>query len=53
MLPSLWEEKFGHRAAKLRKVAEDEIATTARHINCCAKQIGTEADYDEKWSGGR
>jgi hypothetical protein len=44
-----WEEKFGRKAATLRRVAEEEFATTARKINSRAKQIGTEADYDEKW----
>jgi hypothetical protein len=44
-----WEEKFGKEAAQLRKVAMEEFATTARKINRQAKEIGTEADYDEKW----
>jgi hypothetical protein len=44
-----WEEKFGKDAAKLRKAAREEFATTARKINRRARQIGTEADYDEKW----
>lgn len=44
-----WEEKFGKEARKLRKVGEEEFARTARKINSRAKQIGTEADYDEKW----
>jgi hypothetical protein len=44
-----WEEKFGPKAAGLRQAAKDEFASTARKINRRAKQIGTEADYDEKW----
>lgn len=48
-----WEEKFGKEVAELRKVAEEEFATTARKINHRAQQIGTEADYDEKWGDGR
>jgi len=48
-----WEEKFGKEVAELRKAAEDEFATTARRINHRAKQIGAEADYDEKWGNGR
>ena len=44
-----WEEKFGKEAASLRKEAEDEFRKTAQKINHRAKQIGTEADYDEKW----
>jgi hypothetical protein len=44
-----WEEKFGAEAATLRKEAEDEFRKTAQKINARAKQIGTEADYDEKW----
>jgi hypothetical protein len=42
-----WEEKFGKEAVQLRKVATEEFGTTARKINSRAKQIGTEADYDE------
>ena len=48
-----WEEKFGKDAARLRSVAKDEFATTARKINKRAKEIGTEADYDESWGDGR
>src|SRR5512139_3181625 len=44
-----WEEKFGREATSLRKVGEEEFRKTARKINRRAKQIGTEADYDEKW----
>jgi hypothetical protein len=44
-----WEEKFGHKAAHLRRVAEKEFTSTARRINRRARQIGAEADYDEKW----
>jgi hypothetical protein len=44
-----WEEKWGGKATKLRGVAEKEFATTARKINRRARQIGAEADYDEKW----
>ncbi len=44
-----WEEKFGRNATGLRHVAEKEFTTTAHKINRRAEQIGTEADYDEKW----
>ncbi len=44
-----WDEKFGKRAGSLRKVGEAEFGKTARKINRRAEQIGTEADYDEKW----
>ena len=44
-----WKEKFGKEAGGLRKVGEEEFAKTARKINSRAKQIGAEADYDEKW----
>jgi hypothetical protein len=44
-----WEEKFGREAAGLRRVGEEEFCKTARKINRRAAQIGTEADYDEKW----
>lgn len=44
-----WEEKWGKKAPQLRGIAEKEFTTTARRINRRARQIGTEADYDEKW----
>jgi len=44
-----WEEKFGRKAATLRRLAREEFARTARKINRRAEQVGTEADYDEKW----
>ena len=44
-----WEEKFGKDAKGLRRVGEEEFRTTAKKINRRAKQIGAEADYDEKW----
>jgi hypothetical protein len=44
-----WEEKFGREASSLRKVGEEEFRKTARKINRRAEQIGTGADYDEKW----
>ena len=47
-----WEEKFGREAADLRQEAEKEFASTARAINRKAEEIGTEADYDEKWGKG-
>ncbi len=44
-----WETKFGKEAAQLRKVAKDEFGTTARRINRRAREIGTDANYDETW----
>jgi hypothetical protein len=44
-----WQEKFGKEARALRKLGEEEFRKTARKINRRAGQIGTEADYDEKW----
>jgi hypothetical protein len=44
-----WEEKFGRKAAGLRRVGQEEFGKTAKKINRRAAQIGTEADYDEKW----
>ena len=44
-----WEEKFGRKAASMRQVGKEEFRKTARKINRRAEQIGTEADYDEKW----
>ncbi len=44
-----WEEKFGSKAGTLRNIGQDEFRKTAKKINSRAKQIGTEADFDEKW----
>ena len=46
---SSWKEKFGDNIDDIREVAEEEFATTARKINRRAEEIGTDADYDEKW----
>ena len=48
-----WEKKFGDDARALRALAEDEFTTTARQINCRAKQVGVETDYDEYWGDGK
>ena len=42
-------DQFGAEAGDLRDEAEKDFATTARAINRRAKEIGTEADYDERW----
>jgi hypothetical protein len=44
-----WEEKFGRQAASLRRVGREEFRKTARKINRRAAQLGTAADFDEKW----
>jgi hypothetical protein len=44
-----WEEKFGSKAATLRNIAQDEFRKTVKKINSRARQVGTEADFDEKW----
>lgn len=44
-----WKEKFGKEAGELRRVGEQEFATTAKKINSQAKKIGAQADFDEKW----
>lgn len=44
-----WQEKFGDEIQGIRETAEDEFGTTARKINSRAKEIGTDADYDEAW----
>ena len=44
-----WEEKFGHKAEKLRMAARDEFRRTAKIINRRAEQIGAEPNYDESW----
>jgi hypothetical protein len=48
-----WHEKFGAKANDLRRLADDEFATTARKINQRAEKIGVEADYDESWGSRR
>ncbi len=49
-----WHEKFGgEEATALRAVGADEFCKTARAINHRAVQVGTEADYDEKWGHER
>jgi hypothetical protein len=48
-----WDEKFGAKAKQLRADAQDEFKTTAHQINRRAKEIGTEADYDDTWGKGR
>jgi hypothetical protein len=47
------EKKFGKNAATLRHLGEDEFRKTAHKINRRATEIGTDADYDEKWGEGR
>jgi hypothetical protein len=44
-----WKAKFGKEVTELRKVAKEEFGTTVRKINSRARQIDTEADYDETW----
>src|SRR5262245_50609363 len=44
-----WQEKFGKDAKTLRKLGKEEFHKTAQKINRRAVQIGTEADFDEKW----
>jgi hypothetical protein len=44
-----WHEKFGQDAKALQKVGDDEFRKTARKINHKAAQIGTQADYDDRW----
>ena len=46
---SSWEEKFGDEIDEIRETGQEEFTKTARKINSRAKEIGTEADYDEKW----
>jgi hypothetical protein len=44
-----WQERFGRKAAGLRKLGEEEFHQTAQKISRRAAQIGTEADYDDTW----
>jgi hypothetical protein len=37
----------------LRATGAEEFRKTAKKINRRAGQIGTEADYDERWGKGR
>jgi hypothetical protein len=46
---SSWQEKFGDEIQEIRETAEEEFRTTARKVNSRAKEVGTEADYDEAW----
>ncbi|WP_339749447.1 hypothetical protein [uncultured Rubinisphaera sp.] len=46
---SSWKEKFGKEIKEIRDVADDEFAKTARAVNRQANEVGTDADYDEKW----
>jgi hypothetical protein len=48
-----WKEKFGRGATALRKVGKEEFSRTAKKINRRAAQIGTPANFDEKWEAGR
>jgi hypothetical protein len=48
-----WDEKFGAKAKQLREDAQKEFRITAHKINARAKQIGTEADYDDTRGKGR
>ena len=48
-----WEEKFGSDASALRRIGKAEFSKTAKKINRRAAQIGTAADFDEKWGDGR
>jgi hypothetical protein len=46
---SSWEKKFGDEINDIRETAEEEFTRTVRKINSRANEIGTGADYDEKW----
>jgi hypothetical protein len=46
-----WEEKFGKGAPALRRVGKEEFIKTAKKINRRAAQLGTDADFDERWGG--
>ena len=45
------EEKHDREMKRRRETTEHEFATTVRHINSRAKEIGSEADYNENWDG--
>ncbi len=44
-----WREKFGRKLGGLRAVGEDEFRRTAKKINRRAREIGAQADFDDKW----
>jgi hypothetical protein len=46
---SSWEKKFGDEIDDIRDTAEEEFSKTARKINRRAGEVGTDANYDEKW----
>jgi hypothetical protein len=46
---SSWEKKFGDEIDDIRDTAEEEFSKTARKINRRAEEVGTDANYDEKW----
>jgi hypothetical protein len=48
-----WQAKFGKDVRALRKVGEEEFRKTAHKINSRAKQIGSDADFDEHWGTDR
>jgi hypothetical protein len=48
-----WDEKFGDKAKGLRDEARKDFKTTAHKINSRAKEIGTDADYDDTWGSER
>jgi hypothetical protein len=45
------EEKHDREMKRRREITEAEFASTVRAINNRAKNIGTEADYNENWDG--
>ena len=45
------EEKHDREMKNRRETTEHEFATTVRRINNRAKEIGTDADYNENWDG--
>lgn len=45
------EEKHDREMKRRRETTEREFSRTVHAINKRAKEIGTEADYNEKWDG--
>ncbi len=46
-----FEEKHNREMKRRRETTEREYARTVRVINSRAKEIGTDADYNENWDG--
>ncbi len=44
-----WEERFGDKAASLRREAAAAFRKLVKSLNAHADRIGEDGDYDESW----